>query len=289
MINPNKRKKQRRKSLEWFLHHLFVPLSIAVIAGLFALEVIDRQVEGQTTRAGSQATQVHNIVQTLSAMTPETYVITETVLITAVVTPEVAEVVVVTSTPTLPIPAPSCGLVPIGWQLYYVNWGDTLYSLSRRSGATIAEIRRANCLGELKANTNIWLPSFVQPAPVTRIVEEDTEPPGVSILTPVDGSIVTSDSFSTTQDGGLWYTFQELNGVAFDSQDGTLAEDSLVWTTDQTAVQHGILGVGSIRAGQLFGSPCEVIEHTIRLTATDSAGNIGYDEVTIRIDFIDAC
>jgi len=289
MTNPNKRKKKRWKFLEWFLQHLFVPLSIAVIAGLFALEVIDRQVAGQTTRAGAQATQVHDIVQTLSAMTPETNVITETVLITAVVTPEVAEVIVVTSTPTLPTPSPSCGFVPAGWQLYYVNWGDTLYSLSRRSGASIAEIRQANCLGELKANTNIWLPSFVQPAPVTRSVDVDTEPPVVTILTPIDGSIITSDSFSTAQDGGLWYTFQELSGVAFDSQDGTLAENSLVWTTDQTAVQQGTLGVGTRMKGQLFGAPCEVIVHTIRLTAIDSAGNIGYDEITIRIDFIDAC
>lgn len=45
-----------------------------------------------------------------------------------------------------PTPRPSpCG-PPLGWVVYIVRPGDTLYSLSRRFGVGIETIRRANCL-----------------------------------------------------------------------------------------------------------------------------------------------
>jgi LysM repeat protein len=58
-----------------------------------------------------------------------------------------------------PTPRPPCG-PPIGWVVYIVQPGDTLYSLSVRSGVGIEAIRRANCLNSyiIYAGQALYLP-----------------------------------------------------------------------------------------------------------------------------------
>jgi LysM repeat protein len=60
----------------------------------------------------------------------------------------------------LPTPAP-CG-PPQGWIQYVVQYGDTMSSLSRRTGTTVFEIMNANCLEspQLTAGKTIYLPRY---------------------------------------------------------------------------------------------------------------------------------
>ena len=103
------------------------------------------------------------------------------------------EVQILTDTPTTPPPVPSpsspvptlaspspspaptklplppkttCGNIPEGWVAHVVQVGDTLARLSLASGATVAEIRQANCL----TNHIIYLGTeiYVPPLPPTR-------------------------------------------------------------------------------------------------------------------------
>lgn len=67
----------------------------------------------------------------------------------------------------------ACG-PPSRWVAYVVRSGDTLYSLSAITGASIAEIQRANCLGSstlIRAGRSLFLPFYpvtVVEAPQTR-------------------------------------------------------------------------------------------------------------------------
>lgn len=57
------------------------------------------------------------------------------------------------------VPTVVCGSPPTGWVAYIVQAGDTLFILSRHSGASIEEIIQVNCLdGYLVAGTQIYLP-----------------------------------------------------------------------------------------------------------------------------------
>ncbi len=60
-----------------------------------------------------------------------------------------------------PTPPPyPCG-PPLGWVVYYVQPGDTLYGLSRRFGVGIDAIRRANCLSGY--TIYLWQPLYLPP------------------------------------------------------------------------------------------------------------------------------
>ena len=64
-----------------------------------------------------------------------------------------------TETPK-PVITDSCG-APAGWILYTVKQGDTLSSLSRVLGVTIAQLQSANCMGsstQLYLGTSIYVP-----------------------------------------------------------------------------------------------------------------------------------
>jgi hypothetical protein len=67
-------------------------------------------------------------------------------------------------------PATYCQIAP-GWLPYYVQPGDTLYQLSLNAGITIAELQRANCMGNatiLHAGQTLYLPPWaINPVPPT--------------------------------------------------------------------------------------------------------------------------
>lgn len=68
----------------------------------------------------------------------------------------------VPQTPTAVAMLPTCGHIPAGWVAYVVRPGDTLFALALNAGATINEVRQANCLDEnlpLYSGTTIYLPT----------------------------------------------------------------------------------------------------------------------------------
>lgn len=57
---------------------------------------------------------------------------------------------------------PTCGHVPAGWVGYVVRPGDTLFALALNAGATVNEVRQANCLDEnlpLYSGITLYLPT----------------------------------------------------------------------------------------------------------------------------------
>ncbi len=61
------------------------------------------------------------------------------------------------------MPASGCKpFQPIGWLRYIVESGDTILNLATRSGATVEDIQRVNCLNQtlIYAGQTLWLPQF---------------------------------------------------------------------------------------------------------------------------------
>lgn len=68
----------------------------------------------------------------------------------------------VPQTPTAVAMLPTCGQIPAGWVAYAVRPGDTLFALALNAGATVNEVRQANCLDEnmpLYSGTTLYLPT----------------------------------------------------------------------------------------------------------------------------------
>jgi len=92
----------------------------------------------------------------------------------------------------------ACG-PPLGWVVYIVRPGDTLYSLSLRFGVGIDAIRRANCLPDytIRVGGALYLPPL-PPAP-TQVVPTSTPTPqstppstGTPVSTPTSTYVPTS-------------------------------------------------------------------------------------------------
>jgi|GEM_PF-6816485 len=87
-------------------------------------------------------------------------------------------------------------------------------------------------------------------------------PPEVNIIRPFEGGLHPNN-------GNIFF-----EGEAFDSENGALTGDALVWTSDRD---------GGIGFGASFVTSLSVGVHEIRLTATDSKGATGEALVTIRV------
>jgi hypothetical protein len=169
----------------------------------FALE------ETATPTAGATPTAEATPTATLTQTTTET----ATPMPTA--TPTQESSATPTATVAQPItytPIPPCIRVrPDGWVAYIVKRGDTLFSLSRSSGAAVAEIQRVNCLrgSTIRTSERLWLPAIPEREPTT-----PTPPPhlpadltveairGLQVSCPDGkGSCVTQVSFSIVNAG----------------------------------------------------------------------------------------
>ena len=155
--------------LKWVIRYVLIPVSLAVITGLFAIAVIDREIASRRQQPNEDF--ASSIFATMTAVAgqnqPEASATpapssTPTLAPTATEEAQVEETPVVeadTSNKPNPGNTAVCGLVPTGWRLYTVQPGNTLYSLARQNGTTIAAVQQANCLyGQLMAYTQIWLP-----------------------------------------------------------------------------------------------------------------------------------
>lgn len=113
------------------------------------------------------------------------------------------------------------------------------------------------------------------------ITDCSDQPPAVTVTSPADQSTFFYDGF----DEGLnmWYADVSFTGTAVDPEDGSLTGASLVWATDQTALQAPTLGTGTSITGRLYSNECTGVTHNVTLEATDSFGNVRSALVRIGI------
>lgn len=175
--------------LKWVIRYVLIPVSLAVITGLFALEVIDREIASRQPQENDVAA---SIFATLTAVAPKNLPVTNpepTGTPTSESTPtqetnleESSKSVVEASSEMVSLGETAvCGQVPVGWQRYTVQPGNTLYSLARQTGTTIAMIEQVNCLVEpLQAYEPIWLP----PMPVAQ-PEPPAGAPNLTVTSPI--------------------------------------------------------------------------------------------------------
>lgn len=108
-----------------------------------------------------------------------------------------------------------------------------------------------------------YLIHMKEPKQWSRVEEDITKAPSVTILSPLD-------NFTCNQGVDLQFT-----GSALDYEDGTLAGEVLVWVSSI----DGQIGQGT----SFTKNDLSVGLHTITMTATDSHGNIGNDQITMTI------
>jgi len=102
-----------------------------------------------------------------------------------------------------PTPRPyTCG-PPYGWIVYMVQPGDTLYSLSRRTGTSIDSIRRANCMTgyTIYAGSPLYLPRLpaaLTPSPTVTFTPSPSASPTPSLTPTATGTPAGTSTFTPT-------------------------------------------------------------------------------------------
>ena len=195
-----------------------------------------------------------------------------------------------TATPTstsTKLPTPTQCVSKSYWPVYYVESGDTLYSLALSIGSSVNELMLANCLpGTLIfSGQTLYVPRLPikTPIPTWTYTPKPDLPPVVTIIPATVSSTYPYASYD--QKLGLWYTYVALKGSAIDSEDGTLPDSSLTWSTNRTDInQNSFLGTGSSIRALLYSNECTGVWHTITLTATDSTGHTAVASVRIFIE-----
>ncbi len=111
---------------------------------------------------------IANVVGTMEATAEGTAVTISLPTTTATVLEAVATVTVTTNEGKTAVSLlPSCDNFPAHWQAHTVHEGETIYSLSITTGATVAEIAQANCLAMEQMLTGLTI--YLPPQPPTRI------------------------------------------------------------------------------------------------------------------------
>jgi LysM repeat protein len=187
--------------LKWIIRYVMIPVSLAVITGLFALEVINREID---SRRPPEEDIAGSIFATMTAVAPTAQPIPSRTPTTAPTATQEANLEEtgepVAEAPQGNVPSSGqtavCGQVPTGWQLYTVQPGDTLFSLARETGTTVDTIRQVNCLyGELLAYSQIWLPDVFVARPEPTATNTPTEEP--TVLRPTSTATTTATATAT--------------------------------------------------------------------------------------------
>ncbi len=107
--------------------------------------------------------------------------------------------------PQATITAIPCG-APFGWVIYYVQPGDTLYHISQLYRVGVADLQRANCLGDstyIYPNQMLRVPNVpvssatftaIVPASATSATTETAAPPTISASETLSPSETPSDT-----------------------------------------------------------------------------------------------
>ncbi|MCA9909249.1 MAG: LysM peptidoglycan-binding domain-containing protein, partial [Anaerolineae bacterium] len=137
-----------------------------------------------------------------------------------------------TETATLPpaptmtpfVAAPPCAVqTSIGWQRYFVQPGDTLYALARRTNTTAQMIAEVNCIGlndPIFAGAPLYLPFIPAAIVPTSTPVIPTETPGrvgvfPLVITPTDTLLPPMMHVDFTMAGGATYDSQTGRYVAY--------------------------------------------------------------------------
>jgi hypothetical protein len=128
-------------------------------------------------------------------------------------------------------------------------------------------------------NTSSQVPVSLPVADPPPMDPPPDKPPLVRIYEPADGQKVYTDD----GDGQLSYATISFQGAAEDEEDGGLTGEALVWRTNQTRLQDGLLGHGSEIQARLATDSCSGTSHEITLTAMDSSQNEAKASVTVFV------
>ena len=109
----------------------------------------------------------------------------------------------------------------------------------------------------------------------------DTTPPEITIVNPKASARFEYDGYDEKR--RLWYKDMILEGQAFDPEEGLLEPSKLVWTTDRSDIQDGLLGYGTQVNVRLYSNRCTGVTHRITFSATDSSGNVSTDQREISL------
>ncbi len=177
-------------TLKWVTRYVLIPVSLAVITGLFALEVIDREIASRQPHNDDVAVSIFATLTAVAPSNPPAANPEPDGTPTSEPTPTQEANLGAAGEPVAEAPLVNesvvgqtavCGQIPTGWQRYTVQPGNTLYSLARQTGTSIAMIEQVNCLvGPLPAYAQIWLPTIPVAQP-----EPSLGAPDLTVTTPV--------------------------------------------------------------------------------------------------------
>lgn len=171
----------------------------------------------------------------------------------------------VTPTPCLPAPPP-------GWLPYTVQRGDTLYGLSRQTGASVAQIQQVNCtFNGLYVGDVLWLPPFPTPThtPTPSLAVVLLAPENARVLECVLGSAPTGlvqSSGPTTPVTFRWRPQDAAASLAIYrlALDVTMPDGSRATETEDVAATEATLTL-----------PCGATAVTWSVQAVASDGRLG--------------
>jgi hypothetical protein len=181
--------------------------------------------------------------------------------------------------PTVPPPTltPTVCAGRAGWVPYIIQQGDTLFSISRQAGVSLAEMQQVNCIAD---------PNAIYYGQVILV------PPGTLAGTPADGkpAIIGCDNFAARITG--LRPGASLHGTVTFVGSATLpnfafyklevrSDSASIWNnfgTSREPVVNGVLG--TLNTGLFVPGV-----YWIQLTVVDNTGNIPITPCAIRVRF----
>lgn len=226
------------KRFRFSKHHLFPLFVMGVV--LFTTTACsmtfnsDKKSDSGTPDVNSQ------IINTAVPLPPTPYIIPLTPIATFMPPDPTA-----TSQPVYPS---NCSR-PYGWDLYYVQSGDTLYKIAGKTGAEVEQLQAANCITDInliEIGQELWVPSVTGMFPPTAI------PP---VTDPV--FVQTLPDVSFTQDPGTGIITAHISvGPVIDATNITISvqepggrRHELV---TESATMNGAMMTAAIASHQLY-------------------------------------
>ncbi len=152
----------RREGCLTWSRYIIAPVLIALVAGVSAVLValIAKNILGENdSPTPTASTSIVSTIEPTGTLPPNKpgefngTNVTPSPTITSSLT-------VIEKLPSSP-PPPCIREQPSGWLSFSVQWGDTLFSLAKRTRTTVAKIQQVNCLPnyDIYAGQKLWVPA----------------------------------------------------------------------------------------------------------------------------------
>ena len=130
-----------------------------------------------------------------------------------------------------------CGPPP-GWVYYIVKPGDTLYSIGRAHGVSVAQLQTANCLGSsttIRVGQKLYVPNVptIVPSPTPTIPKSPTPEPSAT-LTPLPPSLTPTFIPPSNTPTAPTLTLTDTPGPATETPTSTATGSTTTPTTTNT-------------------------------------------------------